>query len=61
LPGAALALTRVLSRLLFEVKPSDPGTLVSVSLLLAAIALAATWFPARRATRVDPMVILRYE
>jgi putative ABC transport system permease protein len=61
LPGAALALTRVLSRLLFEVKPSDPGTLVSVSLLLAAIALAATWFPARRATRVDPVVILRYE
>jgi putative ABC transport system permease protein len=51
----------VLSRLLFEVKPSDPGTLVSVSLLLAAIALAAKWFPARRATRVDPVVILRSE
>ncbi len=57
----ALALTRVMSSLLFDVKPWDPLTLTSVSVLLAAVAFAASYIPARRATRVDPMVALRYE
>ena len=59
--SGALALTRVLSSLLFDVKPWDPLTLTSVSLLLAAVAFAASYIPARRATRVDPMIALRYE
>ena len=57
----ALALTRLLSSLLFEVQPSDPVILVLVSGLLVAVALAACYIPARKATRVDPMVALRYE
>jgi putative ABC transport system permease protein len=57
----ALALTRVMSSLLFDVKPWDPLTFASVSLLLAAVAFAASYIPARRATRVDPMFALRYE
>jgi putative ABC transport system permease protein len=59
--AGALALTRVMRSLLFEVKPWDPLTLASVSALLAAVAFAASYIPARRATRVDPMVALRYE
>ncbi len=59
--AGALALTRVMSSLLFEVKPWDPLTLASVSVLLAAVAFAASYIPARRATRVDPMIALRYE
>jgi len=59
--AGALALTRVMSSLLFEVQPADPLTFVSVSVLLAAVAFAASYLPARRATRVDPMVALRYE
>jgi len=58
--GALLA-TRVLAKLLFEVKPDDPATFAVVALLLGAVALAAAWIPARRATRVDPLVVLRYE
>jgi predicted permease len=58
---AALALTRVMSRFLVDVSPSDPLTYATVALLLSAVALLACWIPARRATRVDPGVALRYE
>jgi putative ABC transport system permease protein len=57
----ALAVTRVLKTLLFEVKPTDLATYVSVSAMMFLIALLASYIPARRATTVDPMVALRYE
>jgi putative ABC transport system permease protein len=59
--AAAIAATRVLRSLLFEVTPTDPLTLGAVAALLLAVALAATLLPARRATKVDPTVALRYE
>jgi putative ABC transport system permease protein len=59
--AGALALTQLMKSLLFEVQPTDPATFLSVALLLALVVLAACYIPARRATRVDPMVALRYE
>jgi putative ABC transport system permease protein len=59
--AGALALTRVLSGLLYAVRPSDPLTLVSVSTVLIATALFACYIPAHRATRVDPIIALRCE
>jgi len=58
---AAAATTRLLQSMLFEVKPLDPTTLLGVTLLLGGVSLAACYFPARRAMRVDPAVALRHE
>ena len=59
--GLALGLARLISTFLYGVKPSDPITYVAVALALAGVVLLACYIPARRATRVDPMVALRYE
>jgi len=59
--AGAWALTRVLTTLLFEVKPTDPLTFVAVPVLLIAVAILACWLPARQAASVDPLTALRYE
>jgi len=59
--AGAFALSKYLKSLLFEVKPGDPWTYASIAIILATVALAASLVPARRATRVDPMIALRYE
>jgi len=59
--GGAMATTRLIRALLFRIEPTDPVTFVAISAVLVAAAFAASYLPARRATRVDPMVALRCE
>lgn len=57
----AVALTRIVSSLLYGVTPTDPLTFLLTVLLLGAVAFVSCWLPARRAARIDPMAALRYE
>jgi ABC-type antimicrobial peptide transport system permease subunit len=59
--AAAFVLTRVMSTLLFGVSPTDPVTFISISIVLVSVAVLAGYVPALRATRVDPMLALRYQ
>jgi len=58
---ASLAVTRAFSTLLYGVSATDSATFATLSLFLAAVAFAASYIPARKATKVDPMIALRYE
>ena len=59
--GAALGLTRLMEALLYGVSPMDPLTFVSVATALTIVALAASYFPARKASKVDPVVAIRFD
>jgi putative ABC transport system permease protein len=59
--GGAFLLTRLMTKLLFGVTPTDPSTFVVVALILLAVAFLACYLPARRASRVDPLVALRFD
>jgi ABC-type antimicrobial peptide transport system permease subunit len=59
--AGAIGATRLMSTLLFGVKPLDPAAFAASAAVLLAVALTACWFPARRACRVDPLIALRYE
>jgi len=59
--AGAFALTRFLEGMLFGLTPADPSTFAGVAALLALVTTAAAFMPARRATRVDPLIALRYE
>lgn len=59
--GAAIALTRFLTAYLYEIKTTDAPTYIAVALVLSLVALLASYLPARRAVKVDPMIVLRHE